>query len=138
VKRFHICATYVVSFLAFAFLRTLIVGDSFQAEAAPITGPMYQLFIFFMITDPKTTVKSKTGQIATTFCIALVECVFRLMDRVTGFPVVIAVNAPFFALFLVGPIANLIEIYRGGRKKAIGSAAPRGLGWEPSAKVEGR
>ena len=27
------------------------------ANVAPITGPMYQLFIFFMITDPKTTVR---------------------------------------------------------------------------------
>ena len=32
-----------------------------QAEVAPITGPMYQLFVFFMITDPKTTVRSKIG-----------------------------------------------------------------------------
>ena len=31
------------------------------AEVAPITGPMYQLFIFFMITDPKTTVHSPRG-----------------------------------------------------------------------------
>ena len=33
------------------------------ADVAPITGPMYQLFIFFMITDPKTTVRTKLGPV---------------------------------------------------------------------------
>src|SRR5579885_963958 len=51
VRRFHITATYVVSFIALAGLRSLITGHAFLAEVAPITGPMYQLFIFFMITD---------------------------------------------------------------------------------------
>jgi Na+-transporting NADH:ubiquinone oxidoreductase subunit NqrB len=55
LKRFHICATYVASFVGYAALRSLITGDHFFSEVAPITGPMYQLFIFFMITDPKTT-----------------------------------------------------------------------------------
>nr|MDQ2732580.1 hypothetical protein [Armatimonadota bacterium] len=58
LKRFHICATYILSFIAFAALRSLLIHDSFFSEVAPITGPMYQLFIFFMITDPKSTVHS--------------------------------------------------------------------------------
>src|SRR4026207_708710 len=37
-KRFHISATYVVSFFAFAFLRSWIPGDPWRAEIAPITG----------------------------------------------------------------------------------------------------
>ena len=40
--------------------------------------------------------------------IAAVETVFRLMELV---------YAPFYALFLVGPIANLIEIYLDKRRK---------------------
>ena len=69
-----------------------------QSEVAPITGPMYQLFIFFMITDPKTTVRSQRGQCVVAFLIALVEMVLRL-DQI--------VYAPFYALFLVGPAAYL-------------------------------
>jgi len=115
LKRLHICATYVASFLAFAGLRTLILHDTYWTEIAPITGPMYQLFIFFMITDPKTTVKSKTGQVATAFCVAAMECVFRLMQ---------SVHAPYFALFVVGPIANLIEIYWTARKRKSGPSEP--------------
>jgi Na+-translocating ferredoxin:NAD+ oxidoreductase RnfD subunit len=106
-RRFHISATYVVSFLVFAFLRSWITGDPWQAEVAPITGPMYQLFIFFMITDPKTTVRSRTGQCVVAFCVALAEFFLRL-DQV--------VYAPIFALFFVGPAANLIEIWLDSRK----------------------
>src|SRR5262249_42795630 len=80
VKRFHITATYVVSFIVFAFIRSLITGSTWQAEIAPITGPMYQLFIFFMITDPKTTVRSKLGQCVVVFIVAVVEMVLRLQQ----------------------------------------------------------
>lgn len=107
-RRLHISATYVVSFVLFAFLRSWITGDPWQAEMAPITGPMYQLFVFFMITDPKTTVRSKLGQCVVAFCVALAEFILRL-DQV--------VYAPIFALFFVGPAANLIEIWWDSRRK---------------------
>jgi len=113
-RRFHISATYVVSFFLFAFLRSWITGDPWQAEVAPITGPMYQLFVFFMITDPKTTVRSKTGQCAVAFGVALVEFILRL-DQV--------VYAPIFALFFVGPTANLIEIWLDSRRNTTAATA---------------
>ena len=106
VKRFHITATYVVSFVALAGVRTLITGHPFLAEVAPITGPMYQLYIFFMITDPKTTVKSKRGQILVAFLVAVAELGFRLAQNV---------DAPYFALTVVGPIALAIDIWRSSR-----------------------
>ncbi|HEX6719878.1 MAG TPA: hypothetical protein VF088_22415 [Pyrinomonadaceae bacterium] len=109
-KRFQISATYVVSFFAFAFLRSWITGDPWQAEVAPITGPMYQLFVFFMITDPKTTVKSKKWQCIVIFFVALVEMLLRLNQ---------VVYAPLYALFLVGPIAMLIELYLESRNAAV-------------------
>ncbi|HEX6624222.1 MAG TPA: hypothetical protein VF064_10950 [Pyrinomonadaceae bacterium] len=103
VGRIHITLTYVVSFFALAFVRSLLTGHTFLAEAAPITGPMYQLFIFFMITDPKTTVRSsKLAQGAVAFAVALVETILRLFENV---------HAPYYALFIAGPLANLIEIY---------------------------
>jgi Na+-translocating ferredoxin:NAD+ oxidoreductase RnfD subunit len=106
VKRFHITATYVVSFLAFAFIRSRMTGNPWQAEVAPLTGPEYQLYIFFMITDPKTTVRSVQGQCLVAFSVALVEMVLRLNQ---------VVYAPFYALFLVGPTALLIEMWRHSR-----------------------
>jgi enediyne biosynthesis protein E5 len=107
LKRFHICATYVLAFIAFAWLRTYVTGDSFLAEVAPITGPMYQLFVFFMITDPKTTVQSKAGQCAVVFLVALAEALLRVAE---------VVHAPFYALFLVGPLALLFEMWWKSRK----------------------
>ena len=112
LKRFHICATYVVSFFFFAWVRTLFTGNSFWAEASPITGPMYQLFIFFMITDPKTTTKQPWSQMLVAFLIALTECGLRLWA-----PIVISNHAPYFALTLMGPSSNLIEIYQQWKAK---------------------
>jgi enediyne biosynthesis protein E5 len=108
VRRFHITATYVGSFIALAFLRTLITGHSFLAEVAPITGPMYQLFIFFMITDPKTTVPSKRGQCVVAFFVAAAEMFFRLAQNV---------DAPYFALGCVGPAAMVMDIWRSSPTK---------------------
>jgi len=109
-NRIHISATYVASFFAFAFLRSYITGDSWWAEIAPITGPMYQLFVFFMITDPKTTVKSKKWQCIVVFFVACVEMLLRLNH---------VVHAPLYALFLVGPAAMLIEILWESRRTVV-------------------
>jgi Na+-translocating ferredoxin:NAD+ oxidoreductase RnfD subunit len=100
VKLFHVCAVYVLSFIGFAWLRSVYTGDLFLAEVAPLTGPMYQLFVLFMITDPKTTVSTKKGRMIVAFLIAAVEMMFRLGE---------AVYAPFYALFIVGPIALIAE-----------------------------
>jgi hypothetical protein len=109
VRRVHITLVYVASFFAFAALRSLLTGHTFAAEVAPITGPMYQLFIFFMITDPKTTVHGVRAQMLVAFLVAAMECVLRLMGNI---------HAPYYALFLVGPAANFIEITLNERKKA--------------------
>jgi hypothetical protein len=100
VGRLHISATYVVTFLLLSFIRSAATGTPWLATVAPITGPMYQLFIFFMVTDPKTTVRSTSGQCVVAFAVALVEAILRLAQ---------VVYAPFYALFLVGPAALLFE-----------------------------
>src|SRR5262249_40058154 len=112
LQRFHICATYVVSFVLFAGVRSWITGHPFLAEVAPITGPMYQLFIFFMITDPKTNVKSYRGQIIVVILVAVAELVLRLFENV---------HAPFYALFIVGPIANVVDLWWASRAKVTES-----------------
>jgi Na+-translocating ferredoxin:NAD+ oxidoreductase RnfD subunit len=115
LRRFHITGTYLVSFLLFALLRAWMTGNPWQSEIAPITGPEYQLFIFFMITDPKTTVRGKMGQCLVAFSIAAVEMVMRLNQ---------VVYAPFYALFLVGPTALLIEMWiQSRRQRALSAVA---------------
>src|SRR5215471_3811718 len=107
LKRFHITATYVVAFIVLALLRSALTGTPWPSEIAPITGPMYQLFIFFMITDPKTTVRSKLGQCIVVACVAVFEAVLRLNE---------VVYAPYYALFVVGPAALLIELWLDARR----------------------
>ncbi|MGC4080677.1 MAG: hypothetical protein QM736_00790 [Vicinamibacterales bacterium] len=98
-----------MSFLVFAVVRAAITGHPVLSEVAPITGPMYQLFIFFMITDPKTTVGPRWSQSLVAVLIAALEMVFRLMQFV---------YAPFYALFIIGPIANLIEMSIARKRQA--------------------
>jgi Na+-transporting NADH:ubiquinone oxidoreductase subunit NqrB len=125
VHRLHITLTYVASFLLLSLVRCAITGDPWAAEVAPITGPMYQLYIFFMITDPRTTTRTKWSQCLVIVLVAILEAALRLNQDVPFIPFVegdlrlnLAVNAPFYALFVVGPIANLIEIAVDARKKA--------------------
>jgi Na+-translocating ferredoxin:NAD+ oxidoreductase RnfD subunit len=103
VKRLHISATYVAAFVVFAFVRSLITGNPWLAAVAPLTGPMYQLFVFFMVTDPRTTVSSRRWQIIVVILVAFVEMLLRLNE---------VIYAPFYALFLVGPLALAIEAWR--------------------------
>jgi Na+-translocating ferredoxin:NAD+ oxidoreductase RnfD subunit len=103
VKRLHISAAYVAAFIVFAFVRSLITGNPWLAAVAPLTGPMYQLFVFFMVTDPRTTVSSRRWQIVVVVLVAFVEMLLRLNE---------VIYAPFYALFLVGPSALAIEAWR--------------------------
>lgn len=135
LKRFHICLVYVLSFLALGVVRSQIAGLPLMTEIAPITGPMYQLFVFFMITDPKTTVHSKGGQMLVAFLVALMEAILRLLAApmfapLTGWmqnlgynPLLLSIHAPYYALFIVGPIANLVEIWQNERKKKQAASA---------------
>lgn len=110
LRLLHITATYVISFLLFAALRSVWSGSALWAELAPITGPMYQLFIFFMITDPRTTLSTTRGRCAVALAIAAVEAVLRLAE---------VIYAPFYALFLVGPVALFVER---GRQRGLTKA----------------
>ena len=116
VRMLHVTLSYVACFVALAALRHWIVGGPLLAEIAPITGPMYQLFIFFMITDPKTTVSTVRGRIIVAAAVAVAEAAIRLAGDYN----VAALNLlypapPILALAIVGPVANVIDLYRAGR-----------------------
>lgn len=115
VGRVHITLTYLAAFAVLALVRSGITGDPVLAELAPITGPMYQLFIFFMITDPRTTVASRNGQILVAVLVALAEFVLRLNE---------VIYAPFYALAIVGPLAMVVELRGREQDTAAGTALP--------------
>jgi Na+-translocating ferredoxin:NAD+ oxidoreductase RnfD subunit len=109
----HITLTYVASFLLLNSVRALALGQPVLPEIAPITGPMYQLFVFFMITDPRTIVRGKRRQIVVAVVIAVMEALIRFASD-KGWPLPTAFNvAPaFFALALVGPVAKWLDLHR--------------------------
>lgn len=102
--RFHIPLAFVAAFVPLAIFRSIITGHPWQTELAPLTSPMFQLYMFFMITDPKTTVRGRRNQMIVAVLVAVMETILRLTFR--------DVHSLYHALFIVGPIANLVEIYR--------------------------
>ncbi len=116
-KLLHVTATYVVAFFALAWVRHLVTGTPLLAEIAPITGPMYQLFVFFMITDPPTTVASRRGRILVVILIALAETAIRLgNDFQVAWLAPLAPIPAIAALAIVGPIAKAIDLRRAARR----------------------
>ena len=109
----HITLTYVVSFLILNGARALVLGQAVLPEIAPITGPMYQLFVFFMITDPRTVVRGRRQQILVAILIAIVETLIRFMaDGGWLMPTGVTAAPAFYALAIVGPIAKFLDLRR--------------------------
>ena len=109
----HITLTYVASFLILNSVRAATLGMPILPEIAPITGPMYQLFIFFMITDPRTVVKGRPPQIVVAILIAIMETLIRFAsDKGLPLPTAFNVAPAFLALATVGPVAKWIDLRR--------------------------
>jgi enediyne biosynthesis protein E5 len=113
--RFHIPLAFTAAFVPLAFLRSQFTGHYWQTELAPITSPMFQLYIFFMITDPKTTTRGWRSQVVVAVLVAAMETFLRLAFK--------DIHSLYHALFIVGPVTNCLEIYADRRKPA---ATPSG------------
>jgi Na+-translocating ferredoxin:NAD+ oxidoreductase RnfD subunit len=122
VGRLHVTLTYAAAFVLLALVRSVATHTSWLTQVAPLTGPMYQLFIFFMITDPRTTPRTKLRQCAVVIVVAVVETVFRLYGQKVYEP--LQAYAPFYALFLVGPIALVLDMWWDGPKAKKPVAVP--------------
>jgi enediyne biosynthesis protein E5 len=134
----HIPLTFVAAFVPLAIWRSYALDimepqatHGWLTEVAPITSPMFQLYIFFMITDPKTITRGRKKQVIVVLIIAAMETFLRLAFK--------DIYSLFHALFIVGPVANIIEVYADRRKKqaaalSISATAPT----PPSATAEPR
>jgi Na+-transporting NADH:ubiquinone oxidoreductase subunit NqrB len=109
----HITLTYAASFLLLNGARAAAFGQPMLPELAPITGPMYQLFVFFMITDPRTVVRGRRRQMVVAVLIALMETLIRFASD-EGWPLPTALNAApaILALAIVGPVAKWLDLRR--------------------------
>ena len=123
----HITLSYLASFLILGSLRATVLGLPVLPEIAPITGPMYQLFVFFMITDPRTVVKGRRKQVVVAVLIAVMETLIRYAaDRGVPLPTAFSAAPAFLALALVGPVAKWLDLRRNAPKKPAPVSAPEG------------
>ena len=121
----HITLTYVLSFLLLGAIRASALGLPVLPEIAPITGPMYQLFVFFMITDPRTVVKGRRKQIVVAAMIAIMETLIRYAaDRGVPLPIAFTAGPAFLALATVGPVAKWLDLRRNPPKRPAPVSAP--------------
>ncbi len=121
IGKLHIPATFAAVYLLLSPLRSVLTGNAWLTEVAPLTGPMYQLYMCFMITDPKTTTHRKWSQCLTAVLVAVAETAFRLSPTwFAAAPEFLSFDAPYLALFTVGPAANLIEICLTPKLRAAG------------------
>jgi Na+-transporting NADH:ubiquinone oxidoreductase subunit NqrB len=124
-KLWHITGTYVLCFSLLATLRSAVTGSSFQHELGPLTGPMYMLLIFFMLTDPRTVVSTRAGRVKVVVLIALLECLIRLAPPTETFKALQAAPA-IIALAIIGPIAFWLDRRRiTSRPAAAAPLAPQ-------------
>jgi hypothetical protein len=100
--RLHITLTYVAAFATLSCFRSWLSGHPLASELGLLTHPSYMLFIFFMITDPKTTTRTRARQCLVAIVVALVETALRLAEEL---------HAAYYALFIVAPVSNLLEIW---------------------------
>jgi enediyne biosynthesis protein E5 len=98
LRRLDLVLTYTLAYAFLSWYRSESIGVPLFAEWGQAFGPAFQLFIFFMITDPKTSPATRSGRVAYALTIAVLEHGFKLLRNQ---------NAPFFALFLTSPLAIL-------------------------------
>lgn len=134
--RLHITLAYVIAFSILSWVRSSVTGQAFISEIGLLTAPAYQLFMFFMITDPKTTTRTKTRQCAVAVLVAVVETLLRLY----GGNIVPQsdIHAPYYALFIVAPVTNFLEICwdaRFGKKPVAGTGTAKPVSEKAAALV---
>ena len=97
-NRIVLSATYVATYLAGAALLDALGYESFTLAVALVSSAAFQLFTFFMISDPMTTPVDRRHQVVYAVALAVLELIFRIMTLK---------SAPFYALFLLSGIRPL-------------------------------
>ena len=138
VRVLHITLTYVGAFLALNSLRALALGMPILPEIAPLTGPMYQLYVFFLITDPRTVVRGRRQLIVVAVLVAVAEMLIRFAsDQAWPLPTAFNAAPAFLALATVGPVAKFLDLRRSpprsGAAPVSSPAAPATASHAPGA-----
>jgi Na+-translocating ferredoxin:NAD+ oxidoreductase RnfD subunit len=110
--RLALVAAYLASFLAGALLRHAALGLPLAEALAPTASPIFPIFAFFMLTDPRTTPVGARDCVLFGLLLGAVETFLRAAG---------ADGAPFYALFVM-TLAEAVF------PSAFGASAPRAAG----------
>ncbi|MFC5407286.1 RnfABCDGE type electron transport complex subunit D [Cohnella soli] len=114
-KRLDTVIAFIAGFCVFAFVRIYVFGEPTLFAFGPMFGASFQLFTFFMITDPATTPPTRRARIVFAILIALADASLRVAE---------ITNSPFYSAFFVALFIGLpYRIYR--MKFADGSQIPQ-------------
>jgi Na+-translocating ferredoxin:NAD+ oxidoreductase RnfD subunit len=103
-RKIPLAAAYFCTFNVGVVIRAFITERPVLTVGAPLTGAAFQLFLFYMITDPQTTPRSLRGQIAFGFTVAALDSLLRHIHYK---------YAPFLALFITSALYSFWKAVTG-------------------------
>ena len=99
---------WLVGFVVHAVARTLLFDANLSGILAPMTGPIFVLFTFFMVTDPGTTPTRAVPQLAFGFGVAMAYLLLMSVH---------VVFALFYALVIVSCVRGAWMAYAARRAR---------------------
>lgn len=91
-RQAEVSLSWIGGFVAFAALRSVLLGTSVWVALAPLFGPAFLLFSFHMISDPATTPRTRRYRIAFGLSVAAIDALLRVLRIPYG---------SFYALFVM-------------------------------------
>jgi Na+-translocating ferredoxin:NAD+ oxidoreductase RnfD subunit len=112
----------IVGWLGGFVLQAVLRAELFDANLigilAPMTGPIFVLFTFFMVTDPGTTPTRNGAQVAFGFGVAMTYFLFMSVH---------VVFALFYALVVVSSVRGAAMYYAARRARRLDGQADAAL-----------
>lgn len=117
VGRGWLVATFLVSYTLQTALRAYLMRHHIPAEMlflGTLSSPPFYLFVFFMLTDPRTSPATRRGQVGVALAITGVDLWFHTVGSVFTF---------FYAAFTVSMVRfaglHLRDLYREGPRRYL-------------------
>ncbi|PWW03243.1 NQR2/RnfD/RnfE family subunit of NADH-ubiquinone oxidoreductase [Paenibacillus cellulosilyticus] len=108
---------FILGFAWFALIRCYVFDEPLLYAFGPMLGASFQLFSFFMITDPQTTPPTRMARVVFAFCIAGLDAWLRIQE---------ITNSTFYSAFLVALLIGLpYRVYKGRNRIRPVSIAER-------------
>ncbi len=101
-KRLPLVLSFLAVFSLGAWVRSTVTGVNLLTVFSPAFGAAFQLFIFYHITDPKTSPSKYSHQLYFGVVLAVIDAVFRYNQNK---------YAPFLSLFILTGFYSFLRAY---------------------------